>query len=142
MNVPSDVPNAPTDPRLKRVYKIDLAKPGLTDVTNVASLPVLAGDLGDNVPVDTTLVIDLLNPDYKVNATESIRDIIAEKMEGLDSASCRGRSLGARPEIRDQPDDTSRQIPGEEGLVPYLPLTRPSKPRSGLRLSSAGRLNG
>ena len=29
------------------------------------------------------LFLDLLDPDYKVNATQTIKDVIAEKIEGL-----------------------------------------------------------
>src|SRR5262245_62999662 len=32
-------PNAAVAPALKRIYRIDLAKPGLTDVSNIPSLP-------------------------------------------------------------------------------------------------------
>lgn len=76
-------PNEAALPNLKRIYKIDLNKPGLTDVSNVASLPTTAAELGSIVPVTKTLFIDLLDPAYKVNATQTIRDVIAEKMEAL-----------------------------------------------------------
>ena len=83
----SRVPTPPNDvqtPNLKRIYKIDLNKPGLTDVSGIASLPATAAQLAAAgiVPVTKTLVIDLLNPDYKVNGT-AVRDLSAEKMEGL-----------------------------------------------------------
>jgi len=35
------------------------------------------------VPVTKTLFIDLLDPANKVNATQTIKDVIAEKVEGL-----------------------------------------------------------
>jgi hypothetical protein len=75
-------PNAPQSPNLKRIYRIDLAKPGLTDVSSIESLP--QGPLDPSiVPVTKTLVLDLLDPVYKVNATQTIKDVIAEKIEGL-----------------------------------------------------------
>ena len=78
-------PNAAQTPNLKRIYKIDLAKPGLTDVSDVESLPATGAELAalSIVPVTKTLFIDLLDPTYKVNATQTIKDVIAEKMEGL-----------------------------------------------------------
>ena len=76
-------PNAAQTPNLKRLYKIDLAKPGLTDVSGVASLPATAAELGAIVPVSKTLVLDLLDSAYKVDATRTIKDVIAEKIEGI-----------------------------------------------------------
>ena len=35
------------------------------------------------VPVTKTLFIDLLDPSYKVNATQTIKDVIPEKIESL-----------------------------------------------------------
>jgi hypothetical protein len=75
-------PNADQAPNLKRIYRIDLAKPGLTDVSTIESLPQGALDPGI-VPVTKTLFIDLLDPAYKVDATQTIKDVIAEKIEGL-----------------------------------------------------------
>lgn len=75
-------PNAAQSPNLKRIYKIDLDKPGLTDVSDMESLPQGALDPGI-VPVTKTLFIDLLDPSYKVSATETVRDVIAEKIEGI-----------------------------------------------------------
>jgi hypothetical protein len=75
-------PNAPQSPNLKRIYRIDLAKPGLTDVSDIDSLPQGALD-PSIVPVTKTLFLDLLDPSYKVNATQTIKDVIAEKMEGM-----------------------------------------------------------
>jgi len=78
----------PTTPNLKRIYRIDLDKNGPSDVTDVSgvdSLPETGGQLaGMNiVPVKKTLVIDLLKDVYKVDATRTIKDVIAEKVEAL-----------------------------------------------------------
>jgi hypothetical protein len=81
-NVPTP-PNTAASPNLKRIYKIDLAKPGLTDVSSVDSLPTTGAELGSIVPVTKRLFIDLLNADYKIDATRTIKDVIAEKIEGL-----------------------------------------------------------
>ena len=75
-------PNSAQLPNLKRVYKIDLAKPGLTDVSDIESLPQGALD-PSIVPVTKTLFLDLLDSSYMVNATETIRDVIAEKIEAM-----------------------------------------------------------
>ena len=87
---PADPTAGPTSPNLKRIYRIDLAKPGLTDVSGVASLPkdpiASTGTTVDGtlvVPVTKTLFIDLLDSSYKVNATDTIKDIVSEKIEGL-----------------------------------------------------------
>lgn len=76
------------DPRLKRIYRIDLKKNGVNDVTDVsgtANLPETAAGLALQgiVPVAKTLFLDMLNPDYKVDATHTIKDVIAEKIEGM-----------------------------------------------------------
>jgi len=78
-------PNAPQTPNLKRVYRIDLAQPGLTDVSAVDSLPETAAELAalSIVPVTKMLFLDLLSPDYVVDDTMTIKDVIAEKVEGL-----------------------------------------------------------
>jgi hypothetical protein len=76
-------PNDGNEPRLKRLYKIDLSKPGLTDVSELESLPATADDLGAIVPVDKVLFLDLLDSDYKVNANQTIKDVIAEKIEAI-----------------------------------------------------------
>jgi hypothetical protein len=76
-------PNGANGPNLKRIYKIDLSKPGLTDVSDVDSLPATAAELGSIVPVTKTLFLDLLSSDYKVDATRTIKDVIAEKVEAL-----------------------------------------------------------
>ena len=78
----------PTTPNLKRIYKIDLSKNGLkdvTDVSNIASLPEKGTDLAalNITPVPKVLFIDMLKDVYKVNATQTIKDVIAEKMEAL-----------------------------------------------------------
>jgi len=77
--------NAPATPNLKRIYKIDLNTSGLTDVSDVASLPETGAALAAAgiVPVAKTLFIDLLDASYMVNATQTIKDVIAEKIEGL-----------------------------------------------------------
>lgn len=82
--VPTPPGNA-ASPNLKRIYKIDLDKPGLTDVSGIAGLPATAAALAAQkiVPVDKTLFLDLLDPAYKVDATRTIKDVIAEKIEGL-----------------------------------------------------------
>ncbi|MEQ1946214.1 MAG: esterase-like activity of phytase family protein [Bryobacteraceae bacterium] len=76
---------AGSSPNLKRIYKIDLEESGLTDVSNVASLPQLGTELAAaNIKAVTkTKFIDLLDAAYKVSATQTIKDVIAEKMEGL-----------------------------------------------------------
>jgi len=78
-------PATPAEPNLKRIYKIDLNKVGLTDVSNVANLPATSADLAKMgiVAVDKTLFLDLLDPAYKVDSTHTIKDVIAEKIEGL-----------------------------------------------------------
>src|SRR5262245_42047390 len=82
-------PNAPQLPSLKRIYRIDLAKPDLTDVSDMA-LPMAA--LPQNavppaiVPVTKTLFIDLLDAGYVVSTaptTKTIKDVVAEKIEGM-----------------------------------------------------------
>lgn len=75
-------PNTPQAPNLKRIYKIDLAKPGLTDVSDIDSLPQGALD-SSIVPVTKTLFLDLLDPAYKLNAAQSIREVVAEKIEAM-----------------------------------------------------------
>jgi len=84
-------PNAPQAPNLKRIYRIDLSKTGLTDVSSVANLPTTAAELAAQVPpitsVSKSLFIDLLDPSYVVDATttppKTIKDVIAEKVEAL-----------------------------------------------------------
>jgi hypothetical protein len=84
-------PNAAQAPNLKRLYRFDLSQPGLTEVSNIASLPATSAELGTNVPpitaVTKTLFLDLLDPSYVVDATTTppttIKDVIAEKVEAL-----------------------------------------------------------
>jgi hypothetical protein len=78
-------PASSASPNLKRLYRIDLNKAGLTDVSSIASLPALGTDLAGLgiVPVTKTLFLDLLDPSYKVDATHTIKDVIAEKIEGI-----------------------------------------------------------
>jgi hypothetical protein len=80
------VPTPPNDsqaPNLKRIYKIDLKQSGLTDVSDEESLPATPAELGSIVPFTKTLFIDLLDPSYLVDATLTIKDVIAEKVEAL-----------------------------------------------------------
>jgi Esterase-like activity of phytase len=51
-------------------------------VSDIESLPQGALD-PSIVPVTKTLFLDLLDPSYMVNATETIRDVIAEKIEAM-----------------------------------------------------------
>ncbi|MBS1871568.1 MAG: esterase-like activity of phytase family protein [Acidobacteria bacterium] len=78
-------PGTPAEPLLKRLYKIDLAKQGLTDVSAMSTLPATAAALAAAgvTPVDKTLFLDLLDSSYKVDATHTVKDVIAEKIEGL-----------------------------------------------------------
>lgn len=78
-------PNAAAEPLLKRIYRIDLNKPGLTDVSSIASLPGTRAALtaANITPVDKSLFLDLLDPSYKVDATRTIKDVVAEKLEGI-----------------------------------------------------------
>jgi hypothetical protein len=79
--VPTPPNNAQT-PNNKKIYRISLI--GATDVSGVASLPATGAELApDIIPATKTLFIDLLDPTYMVNAAQTIRDVIAEKMEGL-----------------------------------------------------------
>jgi hypothetical protein len=75
-------PNSAQTPNLKRIYKIDLAKPGLTDVSDIDELPQGALD-PSIVPVTKTLFVDLLDPSYKINATQTLKDVIPEKIESM-----------------------------------------------------------
>jgi hypothetical protein len=77
-------PNAAQLPNLKRLYKIDLAQEGLTDVADIDSLPQGALD-PSIVPLTKTLFLDLLDPSYVVstNPLRTVRDVIAEKVEAL-----------------------------------------------------------
>lgn len=79
---------AGSTPNLKRIYKIDLSKNGVKDVTDVSGIQVLP-EKGTELaalnitPVPKVLFIDLLKDVYKVGATETIKDVVAEKLEGL-----------------------------------------------------------
>jgi hypothetical protein len=70
---------SPLTSGLKRIYKIDLNKVGLTDVSGNDSLPA------SFTAVTKVLFVDLLNPAYEVNATNhtTIKSVVAEKIEGL-----------------------------------------------------------
>jgi hypothetical protein len=78
-------PNAAQTPNVKRIYKIDLT--GATNVAGIASLPETGAQLAALIPqvfpVTKTLFIDLLDTSYKVDAVRTIKDVIAEKIEGL-----------------------------------------------------------
>jgi hypothetical protein len=76
-------PNESQGPNNKKIYLIDLNQPGLTDVSDVDSLPASADDLGSIVKVEKRLFVDLLSPDYKIDSTQTIKDVIAEKIEAL-----------------------------------------------------------
>ena len=76
-------PNGVQTPNLKTLYKIDLNQAELTDVSNVESLPELPEDLGSIKPLDKKKFLNLLDADYKVDATQTIKDVIAEKIEAL-----------------------------------------------------------
>jgi len=75
-------PAAPSDPRLKQLYLIDLNKPGLTDVTGNPGLP--ADALGAIVLVDKKPFLNMLDTTYVVDKDgHTIKDIVAEKIEGI-----------------------------------------------------------
>lgn len=81
-------PNAAQTPNLKRIYKINLA--GASDVALIASLPASGADLAGLgiTPVTKALFIDMLDPSYVVDASTlpaptTVKDVIAEKIEGL-----------------------------------------------------------
>jgi hypothetical protein len=74
-------PNGADTPVNKKIYKIDLNKPNLTDVSGMDELP--AGASASLVAVDKTLIINLVDTDYKVDGGTLLRDAIAEKIEGL-----------------------------------------------------------
>jgi hypothetical protein len=78
-------PNSAAEPLLKRIYRIDLNKRGLSDVSNMGSLPATTAALTASglTAVDKTLFLDLLDPAFKVDGTRTIKDIIPEKIEGL-----------------------------------------------------------
>jgi hypothetical protein len=76
-------PNAAQIPNVKRIYRIDIT--GATDVSAVEQLPASGAQLGPLGirPAAKSLFIDLLDASYRVTATTTIKDIIAEKIEGL-----------------------------------------------------------
>lgn len=78
-------PNTAQTPNLKRIYRISLSTPGLTDVSDVSSLPTTGAELAAAgiVPVTKTLFLDLLGADYHVSPTQTVKDVIAEKVEGI-----------------------------------------------------------
>jgi Esterase-like activity of phytase len=72
---------------LKSIFKIDLNEAGVTDVKNIVGIPAskagLATAMPPIVPLTKTLVINLLNSNYVVDGTTTVRQVIAEKIEGL-----------------------------------------------------------
>jgi len=67
---------------VKKISKIDLSKPGLTDVSGYDPLPA------SFTPVSKLLFVNMLNPSYVVDSAAipdplTIRSVIAEKIEGL-----------------------------------------------------------
>jgi hypothetical protein len=76
-------PNGVQTPNLKILYKIDLNQAELTDVSGIESLPELPEDLGSIKPLDKKKFLNLLDADYKVDTTQTIKDVIAEKIGAL-----------------------------------------------------------
>ena len=62
---------------------IDLNKPGLTDVSDWRTCRRRSRARLRSFPSTKTLFVDLLEPAYKIDATRTIKDVIAEKIEGL-----------------------------------------------------------
>jgi hypothetical protein len=77
-------PNAAAAPNEKRLYRIDLKEPGLTDVTGVYSLPATGADLttAGIKGVTKHLFLDLLNDAYVIDGVP-LKNLIAEKVEGI-----------------------------------------------------------
>lgn len=82
----------PNDPPVnKKIFKIDIT--GATDVSNlkdatgnVIPLPQSGGAALTAIgvtPVTKTLFIDLLDAAFKINATQTLKSIMPEKLEGL-----------------------------------------------------------
>ena len=86
-------PNGPQLPNNKKIFRIDLT--GATDVSNRPSLPATGAELALMIPPIVPVTknpgpfIDLLDPSYVVDTPPApappttIRDVIAEKIEGL-----------------------------------------------------------
>lgn len=78
-------PNAAQTPNFKKITKIDLAR--ATDVSKVASLPETPEELAGMgiTPAAKEVFIDLLDASYVVSNSplKTIKDVIAEKVEGL-----------------------------------------------------------
>jgi hypothetical protein len=54
-----------------------------TDDSDEESRPATPAELGSIVPLTKRLFVDLLDPSYNVDATHTIKDVIAEKVEAL-----------------------------------------------------------
>ena len=75
---------------MKTIFKVDLSQSGVTDVSNRGPLPTLKADLatppdglGPIIPLSKTQVINLLASKYVVATGKTIKDVIAEKVEGM-----------------------------------------------------------
>ena len=77
-------PNTAAAPNEKRLYRIDLNEPGLTDVSGIYNLPATASDLATAGIKGVTkhLFLDLLNDAYTIDGVP-LKNLIAEKVEGI-----------------------------------------------------------
>lgn len=77
-------PNAAAAPALKRLYRIDLNEPGLSDVSGIYNLPASGVELATAGIKGVTkhLFLDLLNDAYAVDGVP-LKNLIAEKVEGI-----------------------------------------------------------
>lgn len=78
-------PNAVENPNNKRIYRINLQTPGLTDVSDVDVLGANLAELtaAGVVPVSKTQFINLLDSSYERAPGVTVRSVIAEKMEAM-----------------------------------------------------------
>jgi len=78
---------APSAPSVKTIYKVDLNQVGVTDVSGRVGLPTTKATLATLnppvVPLTKTVVINMLNSNYGVGSGKTIKDVIAEKVEGM-----------------------------------------------------------
>jgi hypothetical protein len=76
-------PASPVPPQIdKKIYLVDIT--GATDVSGVSSLSQNGGAaLGAIIAVQKSLFINLTDSIYKINASQTIKDVIPEKIEGL-----------------------------------------------------------
>jgi len=87
--VPTPVIPPPTaqNPNLKSIFKVDLNEAGVTDVKDIVGIPAskaaLASATPPIVPLTKTVAINLLNSNYVVGNGKTVKDVIAEKIEGL-----------------------------------------------------------